>query len=47
MDQNPHAFAQLEGLLRSREARYARAEVTVETSGKGVEDVVDEVIAAL
>jgi len=47
MDRNPHAFAQLEALLQSREPLYAQAECVVDTSGKPLDQVVDEVIAGL
>jgi XRE family aerobic/anaerobic benzoate catabolism transcriptional regulator len=47
MDRNPHAFAQLEALLKSREPLYAQAERVVDTSRKSLDIVVAEVISAL
>jgi XRE family transcriptional regulator, aerobic/anaerobic benzoate catabolism transcriptional regulator len=46
MAENPHAFAELRALLAAREKLYARAEVTVDTSGRRVADVVAAIAAA-
>jgi XRE family aerobic/anaerobic benzoate catabolism transcriptional regulator len=40
MRQNPHAFAELRALLAAREKLYARADHTVDTSGRRVAGVV-------
>lgn len=40
MAQNPHAFAELRALMTAREKLYARAEHTVDTSGRRVAQVV-------
>ncbi len=40
MAENPHAFAELRALLTAREKLYARAEHTVDTSGRRVPQVV-------
>ena len=40
MRENPHAFAELRTLLSAREALYARAELTVDTTRKSARDVV-------
>lgn len=40
MAQNPHAFAELRALLAAREQLYAQADVTVDTSGRRVAEVV-------
>ena len=42
MAENPHAFAELRALLAAREKLYARAEHTVETTGRRVAQVVAE-----
>ena len=47
MDKNPHAFSQLEALLKSREERYAEAESTIDTSRQSLDEVVDAVVATL
>lgn len=39
---NPKAMAELKSILTSREALYARAEATVNTSGKTVDESLDE-----
>ncbi len=43
MAENPHAFAELRALLAAREKLYARAEHTVETTGRRVTQVVTEI----
>jgi len=43
MAENPHAFAELRALLAAREKLYARAEHTVETTGRRVVQVVSEI----
>ena len=40
MAENPHAFAELRALLAARAKLYARADHTIDTSGKAVRDVV-------
>jgi len=40
MAENPHAFAELRALLAARDALYARADVTIETSKQTVKKVV-------
>ncbi|MEM7214547.1 MAG: helix-turn-helix transcriptional regulator [Pseudomonadota bacterium] len=35
---NPNAMEELKSILTSREARYSRADVTVDTSGRSIED---------
>ncbi|HEY4240189.1 MAG TPA: shikimate kinase [Kofleriaceae bacterium] len=47
MAENPHAFAELRALLAAREQLYARAERTVETSGKRVPQVVGDIVRGL
>lgn len=47
MAENPHAFAELEALLEARAPLYARADHTVDTSGRQVGEIVDDVVAAL
>lgn len=42
MAENPHAFAELRALLAAREKLYARAEHTVDTTGRRVAQVVAE-----
>jgi shikimate kinase len=44
LDRSP---ADVEALYRSREVYYARAHVTVDTAGLGVDQVVSRVLAAL
>lgn len=44
MERNPQAFSQLESLLAERAPLYQQASGTVETSGRGVEAVVDDVL---
>ncbi|MBA3460750.1 MAG: helix-turn-helix domain-containing protein [Deltaproteobacteria bacterium] len=43
MAENPHAFAELRALLAAREKLYARAEHTVETTGRRIPQVVAEI----
>ncbi len=43
MAENPHAFSELRALLAAREKLYARADRTVETSGRRVTGIVGEV----
>jgi hypothetical protein len=48
MRENPHAFAELRALLVAREKLYARADHTIETSGRrlaGVVAAVADVVA--
>ena len=40
MAENPHAFAELRALLTAREKLYARAEHTVETTGRRIAQIV-------
>jgi XRE family aerobic/anaerobic benzoate catabolism transcriptional regulator len=47
MAQNPHAFAELRALMTAREKLYARAEHTVETSGRRVPQVVAAITDAV
>jgi XRE family aerobic/anaerobic benzoate catabolism transcriptional regulator len=47
MGENPHAFHQLRDLLGAREPLYARAHHVVQTTGRSVEQVVDDVVDAL
>jgi XRE family aerobic/anaerobic benzoate catabolism transcriptional regulator len=42
MAENPHAFAELRALLTAREKLYARADLTIETSGRSVRQVLAE-----
>ncbi|MBL9014436.1 MAG: transcriptional regulator, partial [Myxococcales bacterium] len=42
MAENPHAFAELRALIAAREKLYARAEHTVDTTGRRVAQVVAE-----
>ena len=46
MAENPHAFAELRALMTAREKLYARAEYTVETSGRRVPQVVSAIADA-
>jgi XRE family aerobic/anaerobic benzoate catabolism transcriptional regulator len=43
MAENPHAFAELRALLTAREKLYARAEHTIETTGRRIPQVVSEI----
>jgi len=45
MRENPHAFAELRALLAAREKLYARADHTIETSGRRVAGVVSDLAA--
>jgi XRE family aerobic/anaerobic benzoate catabolism transcriptional regulator len=47
MAENPHAFEELRGLLAARAKLYARADRTIETSGRTTKQVVAEIAAAL
>lgn len=47
MAENPHAFEELRGLLAARAKLYARADRTVETSGRTAKQVVAEIAGAL
>lgn len=41
MAKNPHAFSELRALLAARAPLYAQAHHVIETSGRGIDDVVD------
>jgi XRE family aerobic/anaerobic benzoate catabolism transcriptional regulator len=45
MAENPHAFAELRALLAARETLYAKADITIDTSGRRVADVVTAIAA--
>lgn len=47
MRENPHAFAQLEALLRTRRALYEQSDFHVDTSGRQLEAVVEDVLRAV
>jgi len=47
MAENPHAFEELRGLLAARAKLYARADRTVETSGRTAKQGVAEIAAAV
>lgn len=47
MAQNPQAMADLERILAEREQLYAKADMTVSTSGRSVEAVLDDCLHAL
>lgn len=47
MRDHPQALAELRALLAAREPLYRQAELTIETSGRGVADVVDEIVDRL
>ena len=47
MRENPHAFSELRGLLAAREKLYARADHTIETSGRSLRHVIGDVIDVL
>jgi XRE family aerobic/anaerobic benzoate catabolism transcriptional regulator len=47
MAENPHAFEELRALIAARGKLYARADRTVETSGRTAKQVVAEIAAAL
>jgi XRE family aerobic/anaerobic benzoate catabolism transcriptional regulator len=44
MAENPHAFEELRGLLAARERLYAQADETIDTSGRPLRRVIDEVV---
>jgi XRE family aerobic/anaerobic benzoate catabolism transcriptional regulator len=45
MAENPHAFEELRALLAARTKLYARADHTIDTSGRSVRDVLGELAA--
>jgi XRE family transcriptional regulator, aerobic/anaerobic benzoate catabolism transcriptional regulator len=45
MRENPHAFAELRALLAAREKLYARADQTIDTSGRRIPGIVAELAA--
>jgi len=47
MAQNPEAMSDLERILREREELYRQANVSLDTSGKSVEEVVLECLTTL
>lgn len=47
MAENPHAFEELRALLAARQKLYARADRTVDTSGRSVKQVVAAIAAEL
>jgi hypothetical protein len=47
MADHPQAMADLRGLLASRDPLYAAAAHTVDTSGRGVDDVLEEIVGLL
>jgi XRE family aerobic/anaerobic benzoate catabolism transcriptional regulator len=47
MAENPHAFEELRALLAARQKLYARADRTVETSGRSIKQVVAAIAADL
>jgi shikimate kinase len=47
MRDHPQALAELRALLAAREPLYRQADLTIETSGRGVADVVDEIVERL
>ena len=47
MAQNPEAMSDLERILKEREELYRRADVSINTSGKSVEEVVGECLKVL
>ncbi|CAN5611235.1 helix-turn-helix transcriptional regulator [soil metagenome] len=44
MAENPHAFEELRGLIAARAKLYARADRTVETSGRTIKQVIAEIV---
>ena len=46
MKNHPQAMADLRALLAAREPLYARADRTIDTSGRTVDDIVDELARA-
>ena len=47
MAENPHAFEELRALLAARSKLYARADHTVDTSGRTIGQVVADVAGAV
>lgn len=47
MENHPQAMADLRALLTAREPLYATADYTIETSGRSVDDVVEEIAATV
>ena len=47
MRDHPHALAELRALLAAREPLYRQANITVETSGRTVSEVVERLVDAL
>lgn len=47
MQDRPGAMAELESILAARESEYGRAEITVQTSDRDVDDTVREIVTAL
>jgi XRE family aerobic/anaerobic benzoate catabolism transcriptional regulator len=45
MAANPHAFEELRGLLAARERLYARADLTLDTDGRTISDLVAQLAA--
>jgi XRE family aerobic/anaerobic benzoate catabolism transcriptional regulator len=45
MAANPHAFEELRGLLAARERLYARADLTLDTDGRTINDLVAQLAA--
>ncbi|HWK10025.1 MAG TPA: shikimate kinase, partial [Vicinamibacterales bacterium] len=45
MADHPQAMADLRGLLEARQPLYAAADHTIDTSGRSIEAVVDEVLS--
>ncbi|MGE0548405.1 MAG: shikimate kinase [Kofleriaceae bacterium] len=47
MAENPHAFAELRALLTAREKLYGRADLSIETTGRRVPQVVSDIVSEL
>jgi XRE family aerobic/anaerobic benzoate catabolism transcriptional regulator len=47
MGDSPHAYQQLRALIGTREPLYARAHHVIQTTGRSIEQVVDDVVDAL
>jgi len=47
MQDRPRAMAELEAILAAREKNYSRAEIEVETSGRGIDETVAEIVDRL
>ena len=47
MAENPHAFAELEALLSARAPLYARADHTIETSDRQINEIVEDLLGAV